>query len=52
MNYLAVINTATLRQAMQLAIWAILQDHGDGPNAGQSTSNASIFINSLGNTKG
>ncbi len=69
----AVVNTPALGEALQVAIWDIVHDGGDGPNAGriqasintpldvvqswgqflvnsegQSSVNASIYLNSLG----
>ncbi len=37
-NYIAGVTTPALGQAMQLAIWDILHDSGDGPNAGRVQS--------------
>jgi len=39
-NYLAGVTTSDLGQAMQLAIWDILHDNADGPNAGRVQSEA------------
>lgn len=40
-NYLAGVTTPALGQAMQLAIWDILHDSGDGSNAGRVRSSVS-----------
>jgi len=39
-NYLAGVTTPALGQAMQLAVWDILHDNGDGPSTGRVRSAA------------
>lgn len=46
-NRAAAVNSVTLGEAMQMAIWDIIHDNGDGPNAGSvrrsgSTPNAVV----------
>jgi hypothetical protein len=45
-NYLAGVSSVALGQAMQLAIWDIIHDNGDGVNAGsiRRSSNTSTTV--------
>lgn len=48
-NYLAGVTTPELGEGMQLAIWDILHDGGDGPTAGRVQSSVSTPVNVINN---